>query len=60
MKASPQKSGTGHTTSYRLIIGSGCARRCGFVDEKGNRVELETVELPDEKAVIIRVKQQED
>jgi len=60
MKASPQKSGTGHTTSYRLIIGSGCARRCGFVDEYGNRIELETVELPEEKAVIIRVKQQED
>jgi len=60
MKASPQKSGTGHTTSYRLIIGSGCARRCGFVDENGERAELETVELPEENAVIIRVKQQEN
>ena len=60
MKASPQKSGTGHTTSYRLIIGSGCARRCGFVDENGNRVELETIELPEENSVIIRVKQKED
>ena len=60
MVASPQKSGSGHITSYRLIIGSGCASRCGFVDENGERAELETIELPDEKAVLVKVKQQED
>ena len=58
MKASPQKCGHGYITSYRLIIGCGCARRCGFVDEHGNRAELETIELPEEKSVIVRVKQQ--
>ena len=59
MKASPQKSGTGHVTSYRLIIGSAAARRCGFVLENGERVELETIENPDEKTIIIKVKQEE-
>ena len=57
MKPSPQKSGTGHITAYRLIIGSAAARRCGFVLENGERLELETIEKPEEKAVLIRVKQ---
>jgi len=56
MKASPQKGGHGHVTSYRLLIGSAAARRCGFVLENGERVELETIEKPEEQAVIIRVK----
>lgn len=42
----------GHVTSYRLIIGSAAARRCGFVLENGERVELEVTEKPEEKAII--------
>jgi len=57
MKASPQKGGHGHVTSYRLIIGSAAARRCGFVLEDGERVELEVIEKPEENAVLIRVKE---
>ena len=56
MKASPQKSGQGYVTSYRLIIGSAAARRCGFVLENGERVELEVIEHPEEKSVTIKVK----
>ena len=59
MKASPQKSGSGHVTSYRLIIGSAAARRCGFVLEDGERVELETIEMPEEKAMLIKVVRKE-
>ena len=58
MKASPQKSGSGHITSYRLIIGSAAARRCGFVLENGERAELETIEIPKENAIMIKVKQE--
>lgn len=58
LKVYPIKGGHGHVTAYRISIGSAAARRCGFVDENGERYELETVELPGEKAVIIKVKQQ--
>jgi len=58
MKASPQKGGHGHVTSYRLIIGSAAARRCGFVLESGECVELETIEYPDEKTILIKVKKE--
>ena len=57
MKATPQKGGHGHVTSYRLTIGSAAARRCGFVLEDGERVELEVVELPDKKSMIVKVKE---
>jgi len=56
MKASPQKGGHGHVTSYRLTIGSAAARRCGFILENGERVELEVIEKPEEQTVIIKVK----
>ena len=59
MKPSPQKSGTGHISAYRLIIGSAAARRCGFVLENGERLELETIEKPEDNAVLIRVKKPE-
>jgi len=59
MKASPQKGGHGHVTCYRVAIGSAAARRCGFVDADGNRFELEAIEHPDEKTIIIRVKEKE-
>ena len=58
MRAVAQKSGEGYITSYRLIIGSAAARRCGFVLDDGERVELEVEERPDEKTVVIRVKDQ--
>jgi hypothetical protein len=57
VKASPQKGGHGHITSYRLIIGSAAARRCGFVKDDGERPELEIIEVPEEKTVIIKVKE---
>ena len=60
MKASPQKSGKGYISSYRLLIGSSAAKRCGFVLENGERVELETIEMPDDKAILIRVKEKEN
>ena len=56
MKARPCKGGHGHVTSYLLTIGSAAAKRCGFVTENGERLELETVEIPVEKAIMIRVK----
>ena len=55
MRASPQRAGNGYITSYRLAIGSAAARRCGFVLEDGERVELVVEEMPEEKAVVIRV-----
>ena len=57
MKPRPRKCGKGYITSYDISIGSAAARRCGFIDETGERLELETVEMPDEKTLIVRVKQ---
>lgn len=58
MKVSPVKGGHGHITAYKITIGSAAARRCGFVDENGNRYDLEAIEKPDEKTIIIKVKQE--
>ena len=55
MKLIPKKAGNGYTSSYTLNISLNAARRCGFVDESGERFELEAIEKPDEKAIIIRV-----
>ena len=56
MKVSPVKGGHGHVTAYQIAIGSAAAKRCGFIDENGDRVELEAIEKPNEKTIIIKVK----
>ena len=60
MKVSPVKGGHGHVTAYKITIGSAAARRCGFIDENGERTELETIENPDGKSVTIRVKDEQE
>ena len=60
MKVSPQKGGHGHITAYKIAIGSAAARRCGFVDENGERYELEAIENPDDKSILIRVKEKRE
>ena len=60
MKASPQKGGHGHITSYRIAIGSAAAKRCGLVGANGERYELEAIEMPENKAILVRVMSADD
>ena len=60
MKVMAHKGGHGHVTGYRITIGSAAARRCGFVLEDGERVELEAIENPDDKSITIRVVEKDE
>lgn len=60
MKLRENRGGHGHVTSYTLSVGSAEARHLGFVDETGERVELEKVLDEKNHQLIIRVKSPEE
>ncbi len=53
------RGGHGHVTSYTLSVGSAEARRLGFVDEHGERVELEKIIDEENQQLIIRIAQKD-
>lgn len=59
MRLYQNRGGHGHVTSYTLSIGSAEARRLGFVDENGERVELEKILDEENHQLIIRIKPSE-
>lgn len=56
MRLYQNRGGHGHVTSYTLSIGSAEARRLGFVDENGERVELEKILDEENHRLIVRIK----
>lgn len=51
------KAGNGYVSNYTLSISLNEARALGFVDEDGNRIDLEKVMDESHKQLIIRAKQ---
>ena len=51
------KAGNGYVSNYTLSISLNEARTLGFVDENGERVELEKVVDEERKQLVIRAKQ---
>lgn len=56
IKLSNKKDGYGNISSYTINIGANEAKECGFVDEDGNKLELEKVLDCNNKQIIIRLK----
>lgn len=56
MKLYPNKGGHGHVTSYLMPVGSAEARKLGFVDENGERAELEKILDEEHGRLIVQVK----
>ena len=60
MKLRENRGGHGYVTSYTLSIGLSEARRLGFVDENGERRELEKILDDKNQRLIIRIKPPEE
>lgn len=56
IKLSNKKDGYENISSYTINIGANEAKECGFVDEAGNKLELEKVLDCNNKQIIIRLK----
>ena len=59
MKLVPKKGGNGYVSSYTANISLNAARRCGFIAQDGQSHELEVVEVPEDRVIIIKIKQKE-
>ena len=60
MKLRVNKAGNGYVSGYTLSVSTSEARLLGFVDENGERVELEKVLDEKNHQLIIRVKSPEE
>lgn len=53
------KAGNGYVSGYTLSVSTSEARALGFVDENGERVELEKILDEEKHQLIIRIKPSE-
>lgn len=60
MRLSPKKNGSGYVTSYTINVGSAEARNAGFIDSKGELLELEKIIDTNNNTITIKLKNQED
>jgi len=56
MKLSPKKNGKGFMSSYSINIGSLEAQSVGFLDENNQPLEIEKIIDPENKQIIIKLK----
>jgi len=54
LKLIAKKGGNGYVSSYTLNISLKMAQRCGFIDENGVTYEVELIEQPEDKCIVIK------
>jgi len=54
LKLIAKKGGNGYVSSYTLNISLKMAQRCGFVDDNGTTYEVELIEQPENRCIVIK------